>query len=380
MRKKGISQIDRYTFRQLSVATLVVTGGVVALTWLMQSLRFVELVVNRGLSIGVFLRLTGLLVPGFVAVILPITCFVAMLFTYQRLAGDREITVMRAAGLSPWAMARAGLLVTALAVGVGYALTLWLVPASQTGFREFQFEIRNRMAAFLLQEGVFTPVTDNLLVYIRSRAPDGTLLGILVDDDRQPNHRATILAERGRLLNSTGAPRVLLMNGSREEMDPRTGRLNIATFSQYVFDMDEATHAEAQRLRDIGEMNLSELLNPTPAIANPRDFPRMRVEANKRLSSPLATGSFVLIAMVCVLSGAFRRHGGMLRPLVAILTVVALEALGLAVDSLAVRHNTLIPLVWLHAALPGLLCAVFLFGPELRDRLRAPARLLPGVG
>ena len=373
----GVTQIDRYTFRQLFVATIVVTGGVVALTWLMQSLRFIELVVNRGLSIGVFLRLTGLLVPGFVAVILPITCFVAMLFTYQRLAGDRELTVMRAAGLSPWAIARAGLLVTAMAVGAGYALTLWLVPASQTGFREFQFEIRNRMAAFLLQEGVFTPVTDNLLVYIRSRAPDGTLLGILVDDDRKPDHRATILAERGRLIETAGAPRVLLMNGSREEIDPRTGQLNIATFSEYLFDMDQATHAAAQRLRDIGEMTLSELLNPTPAIANPRDFPRMRVEANKRLSSPLATASFVLIAMVCVLSGAFRRHGGMLRPLVAIMSVVVIEALGLAVDSLAVRHNSLIPLVWMHAALPGVLCAVFLFGPGLLDRFRPAARLRP---
>ncbi|HEY2132034.1 MAG TPA: LPS export ABC transporter permease LptF [Acetobacteraceae bacterium] len=374
-----ITQIDRYTFRQVFVATLVVTGGVVALTWLMQSLRFVELVVNRGLSIGVFLRLTGLLIPGFVSVILPITCFVAVLFTYQRLAGDRELTVMRAAGLSPLAIARAGLLVTAIAVGAGYALTLWLVPVSQTAFREFQFEIRNRMAAFLLQEGVFTPVTDDLLVYIRSREQDGTLLGILVDDDRQPAHRATILAERGRLLDGPGAPRVLLMNGSREEIDQHTGQLNIATFNEYLFDMDEATHAEAQRLQEVGEMSLSGLLHPTPAIANPRDFPRMLVEAHKRLSSPLATASFVMIALVSVLSGTFRRHGGIVRPLVAIMVVVGLEAAGLAVDSLAVRETALIPLVWLHAALPGVLCAVYLFRPSLRGRAYAPTGLLHGA-
>jgi lipopolysaccharide export system permease protein len=374
-----ITQIDRYTFRQVFVATLVVTGGVVALTWLMQSLRFVELVVNRGLSIGVFLRLTGLLIPGFVSVILPITCFVAVLFTYQRLAGDRELTVMRAAGLSPLAIARAGLLVTAIAVGAGYALTLWLVPVSQTAFREFQFEIRNRMAAFLLQEGVFTPVTDDLLVYIRSREQDGTLLGILVDDDRQPLHRATILAERGRLLDGPGAPRVLLMNGSREEIDQHTGQLNIATFNEYLFDMDEATHAEAQRLQDVGEMSLSELLHPTPAIANPHDYPRMLVEAHKRLSSPLATASFVMIALVSVLSGTFRRHGGIVRPLAAIMAVVGLEAVGLAVDSLAVRQTALIPLVWLHAALPGILCAVYLFRPSLRGRAHAPTGLLHGA-
>ena len=69
---------------------MAVTGGLVALIWLTQSLRFVELVVNRGLSLGVFFHLTGLLIPNFVAVILPITTFVVVQFVYQRLAGDRE--------------------------------------------------------------------------------------------------------------------------------------------------------------------------------------------------------------------------------------------------------------------------------------------------
>jgi lipopolysaccharide export system permease protein len=373
-----VTQIDRYTFRQVAIAVVVVTSGLVALTWLMQSLRFVELVVNRGLSIGVFLRLTGLLIPGFLAVILPITCFVAVLFTYQRLSGDRELTVMRAAGLSAFAISRAGLLVVGLATLAGYALTLWLVPISQTGFREFQFEIRNRMAAFLLQEGVFTPVSDDLLVYVRARSPDGTLLGIMVDDDRQPDHRATILAERGRLLESTGAPRVLLMNGSRQEIDKRTGQLNIGTFRDYVFDMSDTGHGETERLRDVGELNLDELLHPTPALANPRDFPRMRVEAHRRLSSPLSTASFALIAMVSVLTGSFRRHGGILRPLIAIMTVVSLVAAGLALDSLAVRHNSLMPLVWMHAALPGIMCAIFLYSPRF-GATAAPAAVPQGA-
>ncbi|HEY0418203.1 MAG TPA: LptF/LptG family permease, partial [Acetobacteraceae bacterium] len=188
-----LSRIDRYMFRQLLAALLAVTFALVALIWLTQSLRFVELVVNRGLSFMVFLHLTGLLIPGFVAVILPITCFVVVLFIYQRLAGDRELTVMRAAGLSPFALSRPALNLAALAMLIGYALNLWIVPLSATAFREFHFEIRNRIAAFLLQEGVFTPISNDLVVYVRTRERDGTLRGILVDDARDPAHRATIL-------------------------------------------------------------------------------------------------------------------------------------------------------------------------------------------
>lgn len=363
-----VGRIDRYLFAQLLIALVVVTGGLVALIWLTQSLRFVELVVNRGLSFGVFLRLTGLLIPGFVAVILPITCFVVVLFVYQRLAGDRELTVMRAAGLSPFALARPALALCAVATLVGYGLTLWLVPLSAGAFREFQFEIRNRIAAFLLQEGVFTQVSDNLVVYVRDRGRDGTLHGILVDDGRDPAHRATVLAESGRLLDSPSGPKVLLLNGSREEIDPETGRLNLLTFKENTIDLARQEKGEPTRVRDMGEMGVGELLHPDPRSVNPREVPRMRVEAHKRLELPLSTLSYVMVALLAVLTGTFRRHGSLVRPFVAVVVVVGLVAVGLAFDSLAVKHPEIIPLMYVRALLPGLLCAAWLFGPVALDR------------
>jgi hypothetical protein len=104
--RSPLTRLDRYIFRQVLLALVAVTVALVALIWLTQSLRFVELIVNRGLSPFVFLRLTALLVPSFVAVILPITTFVVVQFVYQRLAGDRELTVMRAAGQSPLSLAK----------------------------------------------------------------------------------------------------------------------------------------------------------------------------------------------------------------------------------------------------------------------------------
>ena len=125
-----VTRLDLYLFRQLLVGLLVVTVGLTALIWLTQSLRFVQLVVDHGLSPLVFVTLTALLVPSFVAVVLPLTTFVVIQFVYQRLAADREITVMRAAGLSDLALARPALVLAALATLAGYALNLWLVPSS----------------------------------------------------------------------------------------------------------------------------------------------------------------------------------------------------------------------------------------------------------
>ena len=364
MRRSILSQLDRYIVRQLAFALVAVTGGLVALIWLTQSLRFVELVVNRGLSFGVFLHLTGLLIPNFLAVILPITTFVVVQFVYQRLAGDRELTVMRAAGLSPMALARPALGLAAVVVGLCYVLNLSIVPVSYTAFREQQFEIRNRLAAFLLQEGVFTPVSNDLTVYVRSRDRDGTLRGILVEDERQTNSRATILAERGRLVNGVNGPRVLLEAGSRQEIDRTSGRLNVLTFAENSIDLTSNSKGTEQRYRDSVEMSLGELMHPDATVA-PRDAAKFLVEAHRRLSAPLTAMSFALVALVSVLTGTFRRHGNVLRPLAAVLGVVALLALGLAIANLAARQVALVPLIWLHAILPGAVCGWLLLGPQL---------------
>ena len=87
MPRPVVNRIDRYMFRQLLIALIAATGALVALIWLTQSLRFVELVVNRGLTLRTFLELTALLIPNFVAVILPITTFMVVQFVYQPALG-----------------------------------------------------------------------------------------------------------------------------------------------------------------------------------------------------------------------------------------------------------------------------------------------------
>jgi lipopolysaccharide export system permease protein len=366
MLRLPFTRLDRYIIRQLAGALVGVTVALVALIWLTQSLRFVELVVNRGLSLRVFLQLTSLMIPGFVAVILPITTFVVVQFIYQRLAGDRELTVMRAAGLSPWALARPALMLGVMVMALCYVFNLWIVPASMEDFRAYQFEIRNRVAAFLLQEGVFTPISDQLMVYVRSRDTDGTLHGILVEDERQTLSQATILAESGRLIANGNTPRVLLEHGSREEIDRKTGRLNVLTFEQDTVDLESNNRDEATRFRDVNEMSLHELLHPDPSTTLPRDLGKLAVEAHRRLTQPLTAVSFTLAALVSVLTGAFSRHGNIWRPAAAVGALVALLALGLAVASLATRDMALIPLIWAEAILPGVACAWALFRPPPR--------------
>ena len=359
-----IIRLDSYIFRQLGSALLAVTIGLAALVWLTQSLRFIELVLDRGLSFWVFLELTSLLLPSFFAVILPITTFVVVLFTYVRLGSDRELVVMRAAGLSQWQLARPAMAVCAVAVMVGYFLTLYLVPISHASFREWQFEIRNQMAGLLLQEGVFSSVGEDLTVYARTRENDGTLRGILVHDARERGAPVTVLAEAGRISNGPDGPRVTLINGQRQQLERGANgsvRLNVLSFTENSIDLSRANRADGGRFRNAQERNLDELLHPEPEVS-PRDRRRFRAEAHQRLSNPLTGVSFALLALAVALTGQFQRFGGGLKLFLGSALMVGLLAVGLIGHSAAARSNSLIPLVWLHALLPGLIAAWVISG------------------
>ena len=55
-----------------------------------------------------------------------------------------------------------------------------------------------------------------------------------------------------------------------------------------------------------------------------------------------------MVGLLSALSGIFRRHGGILRPLATIAVMVLLLALGLAFGALAARDNSLVFLMWMQ--------------------------------
>lgn len=373
------SRIDRYILRQLAGGLLAVTTGLAALVWLTQSLRFIELVLDRGLSLTVFIELTSLMLPGFIAVILPITTFIVVLFVYVRMNTDRELVVLRAAGLSPLRLARPALTLAMISVAIGYGLNVWLVPLSHGAFRMWQFEIRNQMAAILLQEGVFSSVGNDLTVYARSRERDGTLRGILVHDQREPGAPVTIIAEQGRISSTPQGPRVLLINGIREQLEKpvpgRPPRLTVLSFTENSVDLARATRQEEARARDSRERSVPELLQPDPEEElRPREIARFYGEAHQRLSAPLTALTYALVGLAVALTGQFRRHGGGLRLAVGIGITVGLLAAGLTIGNLATRNNAFVWLIWVHALAPGVIAFWWMAGAPGLPRARSRPR------
>ena len=372
--------ITRYILRQLTVGMVFVSLALTCVLWLTQSLRFIELIVTKGISAGTFLSLTIMLMPTFLVVILPISLFAVALFTYNKLNTDRELVVLRAAGLSNWALARPGIILGAASAVLGFALTLWIIPTSVQSFREMQWSIRNDITNVLLQEGAFNKFGDGLTVYVGARSPDGELLGILVHDKRNPEKPMTMMAERGALVYNESGPRILMVKGNRQTLPRGTGQLSLLHFDSYTVDLATATGTSGDRYRDARERSVVELLTVDEAKLGASEYRRAKVELHQRFSSPIYNLGFVLIALACLLGFGFDRRGQVPAILTAIGLMVAAQALALGVANLATANLAFVPLLYLAAAFPVAGGMYFIHFPPGRRQPRNGARHVSFAG
>jgi lipopolysaccharide export system permease protein len=373
-----MSELNKYVLLQLLVGMVIVTIGLTCVIWLTQSLRFVDMIVNRGLTAGTFVYLTMLLLPNFLSIILPIAVFTVVVFTYSKLISDRELVVMRAAGLSQTALAKPAVLLALIICIISYAINLFLLPESYRMFRELQWDIRYNYSHVLLQEGMFNDVGNDITVYIRQRSSDEQLHGILVHDNRDKENPITIMAERGALVESKEGARVVMFNGNRQGVNKNTNRFSILYFDRYVFNFGNNAAQETIRFREARERPLMELLdirkNPTvPA----NEHGKFLVEAHKRLSAPIIIFGFGFIGLACLLSGSFSRRTQTHRTVLAVLIVVILQAASMGLENVSARNTDFIPLMYVNALIPIIVSYVVLILPPRPRKLSSKAVLAP---
>ena len=168
-----------------------------AVIWITQILRQVDLITNQGQTILVFLRITSLLVPILMLVIAPIAIVIAICYTLVKLNGDSELVVMNAAGISPrrvFVPVMASCVVVAAFVGF---ISAYLAPWLQRKMDMEFTKVRTDVVSNIVRPGAFTQVEHGLIFHIRERRAENQFRGIFIDDMRNPEERATIVAEFG---------------------------------------------------------------------------------------------------------------------------------------------------------------------------------------
>ncbi|MEO1041961.1 MAG: LptF/LptG family permease [Pseudomonadota bacterium] len=367
-----LSRLDRYIFKQALVPFLLILACTTAVAWLTQVLNRMDLIVDDGGTLVVFFKVTMLLIPSLVGLVLPIALLAACLYVINVLMVDSEIPVMRAAGASRLRLAKPLLVLSVLASATVLFINLDLQPRSYRLLKETIYDVRNDLASSLVRDKVFTEVVGGLTVYAEDVRPGDQYVGLHIYDARDRSRETTYTAENGVFAVTEAGPRLFLLRGTAQWQDPESGKIEIVRFNETAVDMAELdSNQGAARNYEGTERYLSELFNPD--LSNPYDerlAGRLIAEGHSRLATPLYCIAFALLAAAFLLTATTSRRGYAKRILIASLTAGSVRIAGYLSQSLAAETPSFNTIQYAVPVITIIVCMVIVANPN-RYRFRS---------
>ncbi len=291
-----MGSIDKYIFRTTLASFALVLVSLTGVIWITQALRGIDLMTSQGQTILTFLGVTSLAIPVLVLIIAPIALMIAVSHTLNKLATDSEIIVMNAAGLSPIRLFRPFLYATVVVAILVAFIGSYLAPDGMRRLKRWDAEITADVLANILQPGRFAQLDQNLTVRVRERQPGGLLVGIFIDDRRDPKERVSIVADHGTVLKNNSGSFLILEDGNLERFELGKPDPALVAFRRYAFDMSKFSNQGRDVTYGIRERYLWELISPPP---DDPVFEQMagafRAELHDRLMAPIYPFAFAAL-------------------------------------------------------------------------------------
>ena len=371
-------QFDRYLFGQMIRTTIAVSVTLVGIMWLFQTIRLLEVVINRGAPISNFLLMSVTVIPLWLTIAVPVSAFVAVIWVFQRAVADRELLVMQASGRSALQLARAPLALGILLTLVLIVNSVMVLPQSFGIYKRVQVEVRNSIPTVMLQDNVFIDVVDGLTMLIGEKLDDGLAKDLFIHDERTEGKVITMTARVGQFVERDGLPAVILQEGERIELSKSGDSGATLLFDTHTVTIAPKDKTVSSKMPiDMNEDTISNLLNPEKS-PYPDYFNQRRAEGHYRIVSPALALVLILIATVGALFGQVRRHTWSKRTLLMIVgSIVSISTL-VSSRSLATSLPSTVPLLYASVLVPSLIMLVVLTLPSIASP-KSNIRAVTGV-
>jgi len=330
-----MSAIDGYIVRTTLLAFLLIVVSLTGVIWITQALRGIDLMTGQGQSILVFLGVTGLAIPLLAMIIAPIALLIAVMHTLNRLATDSEIIVMNAAGLSPGRFLRPFLFSTCVVSSLVAFLSLYFAPECLRALRRWQTEIGADVLTNILRPGEFQKLGP-LTIRIQGRQPGGLLVGIFIDDQRNPAERIDILADRGTVQKNERGSFLILQDGNLQRFETGKRDPALVAFASYAFDLSQFSNVVQSVTYGPRERSTSDLISPPPDDPVFKRIPgEFRSELHDRIFAPIYPFVFILMAVAILGAPRTTRQNRNFAIAVLIVGILVLRIAGFGLSTIS---------------------------------------------
>jgi len=371
----GMGVFGAYVVRTVLHAFLLVLLSLTGVIWITQALRGIDLMTSQGQTILIFLGISSLAIPLLALLIAPIAFVIAVAHTLNKLATDSEIIVMNAAGMSPLRLLRPFLYAAAIVSILLAFLSLYLAPESLRSLRQWRAQISADVLANVVQPGQFIEL-GKLTLRVRERRPGGVLVGVFVDDQRNPAERIDISADHGTVRKTANGTFLILEDGNLQRLEAGKRDPAIVAFKSYAFDLSQFSNSGGDVSYTASEQFTSELISPAPGDPHFRSTRgQMRVELHNRIVAPLYAFVFALMGFAFLGLPRTTRQGRSFAIVSLILAVLAVRIGGFACSAVAPTMPAAIYLQYVLLAVIAAVCLKLIAGAVVIDAPAKPAEL-----
>lgn len=364
------NQINKYFFNHIAGVWLITLCCLMTVIWLNQSLRILEVVITQGASFAEFLRYSVLAAPLWIIVTVPISAFIAILWTLHRFLSDREIVVMHAVGLSPLQLSIAPITFSLILCLLLFFNSLVLLPISFSKFKTVQDDVRNTIPKLLIQDNVFIDIDKNLTIFIGEKHSRNAVGNVFIQDRRDEKHHVTFTAKSGEFTTLDNKPVVILLAGQRTETSMEHQKSTTLSFDSYALNITRAGERQAalERIKDANEESVIDLFKRELAM-NDRYWRQRCAEGHYRLSSPMIVVSLSFTAIALFFYRLSKQLSNARRIMLAGLFGLGIQILYIVSKSVVINYPFLWPLMYLIPAIPIIIGTLSIIRSSQKDKL-----------
>lgn len=304
--------LHRHILKEILVSTGLAMGLFVFVLLMGNALRDVaELVAAGKLGVDVFLKLIGLLIPYVAAYALPLGMLTGTLIALGRLSSQREVTAMKAAGLSIYQIAAPVFLIAFFGMVVGVLVNLHYAPQSRLAYKQIMASSVTENPIDFIEERRFIHEFPGYVIYMGGREGSTMQDFWIWELDEQRRVKLFLRAAEGELLydESTRELILTLKNGTAEQRSAENPESFEGDMPDSLFfgelpialPLDQLFGEKGQRRARTKEMTFAQLmerrqqeLDKEAASGGPMSEERLEVQMHLQKNFAMAYSVFSL--------------------------------------------------------------------------------------
>ena len=347
--------LTSYIFKQTSKSTFVSTFVLLGVIWLSQSFRSINLIIEKGANLSDFFILSLFSMPSWLIIALPFGTFAGCMISYLRLQNDKEIIVMKSAGISPFNISKPALLVAIVSSVTLLTISHFILPKTYTNFKLLQNKIRNSSQEVIFKDNVFINLNKNQTIFIGKITKSNLLEEIFIQDKTDSSNIVEYFSKSGSVFIDDGI-NLRMIKGTRISTDKK-GRSTILNFDNYNLTVRE-DELISDRVIEYNEFSFFELLKKAEKkLANQG---KLLAEAHTRNTVFFMPIIFALIVMLTILNDHYSGLIKTYRKTFAIGLVFIFQSLVIILKNAVHNDITLLPLMYLFPTSVLIFCFLVL--------------------